>query len=95
VLKWFIVQATKLKTPEPNALLRRYASKLEPSDREAFGQFVLDAWLGEDEAGGRAIDAKGLLAVAAACGGAQRRSRRDVSSRSTTARARRNARRSS
>lgn len=69
VLQWLLAQATKLKTPEPNALLRRYAAKLEPSDREAFGRFVLDEWLGEEKAGGRAIDAKGLLAVAAACGG--------------------------
>jgi Domain of unknown function (DUF4132) len=69
VLQWLLVQATKLKSPEPNVLLRRYASKFEASDREALGHFVLDQWLGEEESGGSSIEAKGLLAVAAACGG--------------------------
>ncbi len=48
VVKWFVVQAAKLKSAEPHALLRRYATLFVPRDREALGQFVLDAWLHED-----------------------------------------------
>jgi hypothetical protein len=48
VLKWFIVQAMKLKTPEPHSLLRRYCAMFVPREREAFGQFVLDTWLRQD-----------------------------------------------
>jgi hypothetical protein len=105
VLKWFIVQATKLKSPEPQPLLRRYCAMFEPADRERFGQFVLDAWLAHDverfsvaeaeqlardyasktvdpeyyyaqmlpeylqKFKGSSAEAKGALAVAAACAG--------------------------
>lgn len=48
VLRWLIVQAVKQKSPEPNAVLRKYCQMFEPRDREAFGQFVLEAWLRED-----------------------------------------------
>jgi uncharacterized protein DUF4132 len=82
VLQWLIVQATKLKSPEPGALLRRYADLFEPSDRERLGAFVLDEWIREDVAatdlslpvyrratGHSNIESKGVLAIAAACGG--------------------------
>ncbi|HEU4866933.1 MAG TPA: DUF4132 domain-containing protein, partial [Actinomycetota bacterium] len=42
------VQAVRQKSPEPNAILRKYCSLFEPRDREAFGQFVLESWLHED-----------------------------------------------
>jgi hypothetical protein len=48
VLRWLIVQAVKQKSPEPNAVLRKYCQMFEPRDREALGQFVLEAWLRED-----------------------------------------------
>ncbi len=47
-LKWLLVQAVKQKSPEPNAVLRKYCGMFDPRDREALGQCVLDAWLTED-----------------------------------------------
>ncbi|HEU4867329.1 MAG TPA: hypothetical protein VFV09_06350, partial [Actinomycetota bacterium] len=48
ILRWMLVQAVRQKSPEPNAILRKYCSLFEPRDREAFGQFVLESWLHED-----------------------------------------------
>ncbi len=48
VLQWFLSQALKTKSPEPNALLRTYTSMFEPRGREELGQFVLEAWVAED-----------------------------------------------
>ncbi len=48
VLRWMLVQAVKQKTPEPNAVLRKYCAMFDASDREALGQFVLETWLHED-----------------------------------------------
>ena len=48
VLRWLVAQAVKQKTPEPNAVLRKLCSLMAPRDREALGQFVLEAWLKED-----------------------------------------------
>lgn len=48
VLRWLVVQAVKQKSPEPNAVLRKLCAMMEPRDREAFGQFVLETWLRED-----------------------------------------------
>jgi hypothetical protein len=48
ILTWFLIQAVKQKSPEPNAMLRQYCARFEAKSREAFGQFVLDAWLKED-----------------------------------------------
>ncbi len=48
ILRWLIVQACKQKSPEPNAVLRKLSSLMVPREREALGQFVLDAWLAED-----------------------------------------------
>jgi len=47
-LQWLIVQSVKLKSPEAGASLRRYCARMEPSDRERFGEFVLDAWIRGD-----------------------------------------------
>lgn len=49
-LRWLLVQAVKQKSPEPNAVLRKYCSMFEPRDREALGQMVLETWLREDVA---------------------------------------------
>jgi len=48
VLRWFLIQAVKQKSPEPNALLRKYCAMFAPRDREQLGQFVLESWLAED-----------------------------------------------
>jgi hypothetical protein len=48
VIQWLIVQAVKQKQVEPNAILRKYCSMLEPRDREALGQFLLETWLHHD-----------------------------------------------
>jgi hypothetical protein len=48
VLRWLVVQAVKQKSPEPNAVLRKYCAMFDARDREAFGQFILEAWLRED-----------------------------------------------
>ena len=48
VLRWLIVQAMKQKSPEPNAVLRKYCAMMAVRDREAFGQCVLDTWIAED-----------------------------------------------
>lgn len=50
ILKWWLIQGFKLKNPEPGALLRKYCASLKPAERETLGQFVLEAWLGEDTA---------------------------------------------
>ncbi len=47
-LQWMFSQAVKQKSAEPNAVLRKYCTMFEPRDREAFGQFILEAWLAED-----------------------------------------------
>ncbi len=47
-LQWLIAQAVKAKSPEPNAILRKYCAMFEPSDREQLGQFLLESWMAED-----------------------------------------------
>jgi len=72
VLQWLVAQAVRARSPEPNALLRHYCALLDPTDREALGQWLLEAWVAEDlrpSPGGSAIASKGVLAVAAACAG--------------------------
>ncbi len=48
ITSWWLIQAFKLKSPQPGSLLRKYCSSLKPAEREALGQFILEAWLGED-----------------------------------------------
>ena len=48
ILKWWLIQGFKLKNPAPGPLLRKYCASLKPAERETLGQFVLEAWLGED-----------------------------------------------
>lgn len=47
-LQWLLAAACRQKSPEPNAMLRKFCSMMAPRDREAFGQFVLEAWIAED-----------------------------------------------
>lgn len=58
-----LVQALKLKSAEPDALLRRFGVMFEVRSREALGQFVLHAWLDEDV---RPISVEQATALAAA-----------------------------
>jgi hypothetical protein len=48
VVQWMLANATKAKTAEPNAVLRKYCAMFDPRDREELGQYVLEAWLAED-----------------------------------------------
>lgn len=48
VIRWMIAQGCKQKTPEPNAVLRKYCGMFHPADREELGQFVLEAWVHQD-----------------------------------------------
>ena len=48
VIRWMLVQAVKQKSAEPNAVLRKYCTMFSPREREALGQFILEAWLAED-----------------------------------------------
>ena len=48
LIRGMIIQAVKQKTPEPHALLRQYCAMFEPRSREALGQHLLEAWIGED-----------------------------------------------
>jgi len=50
ILRWWIIQGFKLKSPEPGALLRRYCASIKQTEREALGQFILEAWIAEDTA---------------------------------------------
>jgi len=47
-VQWLTAQAVRAKTPEPNAVLRKYCGMFEARSREAFGQYLLEAWLAED-----------------------------------------------
>lgn len=48
LLRLLIVQACKLKNPEPGPLLRTYAGFFDSEDRARLGRFVLEAWLAQD-----------------------------------------------
>lgn len=48
VLKLFLAQSVKQKSPEPNAVLRKFCAMFEDRAREQFGQYVLEAWMRED-----------------------------------------------
>ncbi len=50
IVRWWVVQGFKIKNPEPGALLRRYCASIKPPEREALGQFILEAWIAEDTA---------------------------------------------
>jgi hypothetical protein len=48
ILRWFMTQAVKQKSPEPNAVLRKYCAMIAPRDREVLGQWTLETWIAED-----------------------------------------------
>ncbi|HWB58958.1 MAG TPA: DUF4132 domain-containing protein [Chthoniobacteraceae bacterium] len=48
VIKWFLVQACKLKEPAPTPLLRRYAQFFKKTESAALGKFILQSWITQD-----------------------------------------------
>jgi hypothetical protein len=58
IVKWWLMQGFKLKNPEAGPLLRKYCACLKQSEREALGQFVLDAWVARDISPRRGADAE-------------------------------------
>lgn len=50
ILHWELAKALKVRQVTPNPLSRRLAAALNPADAEAFGQWVLEAWLARDQA---------------------------------------------
>lgn len=48
IVTWWLVQANKQGTPEPGPILRRYAGLISPAERQALGQFILEAWIAQD-----------------------------------------------
>lgn len=50
LVKAWLLRHFKAKSPEPGALLRSSCACLVPAEREALGEFILDAWIGQDTA---------------------------------------------
>ncbi len=50
IVRWWLVQANKLGTPEPGPLLRRYAAQLVSDEAAALGKLALEAFIAEDTA---------------------------------------------
>lgn len=48
ILQWMVLQSHKLGSPEPSPRLRQYTKRFDRGDAEAFGQYVLEAWIGHD-----------------------------------------------
>ncbi|MFI2365416.1 DUF4132 domain-containing protein [Promicromonospora sp. NPDC019610] len=48
VVRWWVVLATKLKSPSGEGLIARYVGLLDPASRAALGSFVLRAWVAQD-----------------------------------------------
>jgi hypothetical protein len=48
ILKWLLAKTCRLKNPQPDPLLRRQCAMFAQKDREALGDFLLTAWMGED-----------------------------------------------
>jgi hypothetical protein len=78
IVRWWLAQCCRRKSPEPGPLLRTYAACLETSGRRALGQFVLEAWIRRDtqpaahpRPKASAIAVKGVLALAGACAAAE------------------------
>jgi hypothetical protein len=48
IVKWFLVQGSRLGNAEASPTLRRYCSLFEKHDKEKLGRFVLEAWIAKD-----------------------------------------------
>jgi hypothetical protein len=79
IMRFWLAQCCQRHSPEPGPLLRQYAANLQREEREALGQFVLEAWINQDiepiaplapRPAGSALAGKGVLALAGAYAGA-------------------------
>ncbi len=48
VVRWWVVLATKLKSPSGDGLIARYVGLLDTTSQAALGSFVLRAWVAQD-----------------------------------------------
>ncbi len=48
ILKWLIILACKLGSPEPTPALRKYAQYFKQTERRALGKYIVQAWLTQD-----------------------------------------------
>ena len=60
IIRWWLAQCCRRKSPEPGPLLRQYAACLKTPGREALGRFVLEAWIGQDTKPGARAEAESL-----------------------------------
>jgi hypothetical protein len=51
VVRWWVVLATKLKSPSGEGLIARYVGLLDAASQAALGSFVLRAWVAQDTRG--------------------------------------------
>ena len=65
ILKWLIVSACRLRSPEPTELLRTHVAGFDASDRATFGRFVLDEWIAYDTVPVRPSEADRLARASA------------------------------
>ena len=73
ILQWWVVETFKVKDPEPGPLLRLYCSQFIEIERLLLGRFVLESWIKQEaytRKGPVALTCKGILAIPAACCGA-------------------------
>ena len=60
IVRWWLAQCCRRKSPEPGPLLRHYAAHLKTPGREALGQFVLETWIRQDTKPGARPEAGSL-----------------------------------
>jgi hypothetical protein len=71
IIQWLVIQAHRLRSPQPGPMTRRCCQMFQPVGREALGAFILGAWMANDlSRGASGVGSRGVLALVAACGGA-------------------------
>lgn len=58
VVRWWVVLATKLKSPSGEGLIARYVGLLDAGSQAALGSFVLRAWVAQDTRGPSVEDSR-------------------------------------
>ncbi|MFT3782798.1 MAG: DUF4132 domain-containing protein [Nibricoccus sp.] len=64
LIKYLILQAFKVKNPEPGPLLRTYAGFFAVQDRAKLGRFIVEAWIAQDTIPAHTSDEAAKLAEA-------------------------------
>ncbi len=64
LVRLLLVQAFKLKNPEPGPLLRNYAGLFAATDRHQLGRFIAEAWMAQDTIPAHTTDEAARLAEA-------------------------------